>query len=167
MALFPEMNCCVQCGTKLLPRYHAEEGTEIPWCPECAEYRFPIFSAGVVLIILNESRTHALMIRQYGDERYYLVAGYINKGETAEHAAAREMREEVGLEAARMEYNGSNYFAPSNTLLFSFAVTATGQTVTANAEVEDYCWVPVEEAIYTLPKHELAEQLLRRYYTKQ
>ena len=78
---------CMQCGAKLEEKYLASEGKNIPWCPVCSAYRFPVFNAGVSMIITNPKRDKVLLIRQYGGDEYILCAGYINRGEDAEDAA--------------------------------------------------------------------------------
>ena len=38
----PEMNYCMQCGTKPTKKYLASEGKEIPYCEKCEDFRFPV-----------------------------------------------------------------------------------------------------------------------------
>ena len=73
------MKYCVECGTKLIYKELENEGM-IPYCEKCHEYRFPIFSSAVSMIILNPDKNKILLIKQYGKPSYILVAGYINKG---------------------------------------------------------------------------------------
>jgi ADP-ribose pyrophosphatase YjhB (NUDIX family) len=75
-----------------------EEKRKIPFCPSCGDWRFPRYNAAVVMVIFNEVKDRMLMVKQHHEEQYYLVAGYIDEGETAEHAVVREIREETGLE---------------------------------------------------------------------
>ena len=89
-----EMNYCMHCGTRLVLREHEHEGLT-PWCGTCGEYRYPVFNTAVSMIVMNEQQDKVLLIRQYGRPFYVLVAGYVNRGEDAEAAAAREVREEV------------------------------------------------------------------------
>jgi len=121
---------CMQCGAKLEEKYLASEGKNIPWCPDCQEYCFPVFNAGVSMIITNPERNKVLLIRQYGGDEYILCAGYINKGEDAENAAVREIKEELGFEVQSLSFNRSHFYAPSNTLMFNFTAvveeTGTG-----------------------------------------
>ena len=87
----PEMRYCMHCGTKLIMKYHEGENKEIAYCEGCKDFRFPIFNTAVSMIVKNEAEDRILLIKQYGRDRYILVAGYINKGEEAEHAVVREV----------------------------------------------------------------------------
>ena len=91
------MKYCFECGTKLIEKPLKNEGN-IPYCEKCGEYRFPIFSTAVSMIVKNPDQTKILLIQQYGKGQNVLVAGYINKGENAEHAVEREVFEETGVE---------------------------------------------------------------------
>ena len=159
-----DMNYCMQCGTKLVPREHPTEGTT-PWCEGCGAWRYPVFNTAVSMIVLNEAQDRVLLIRQYGRPFYVLVAGYVNRGEDAEAAAVRELREEVGLEALSVRFNHSHYFAPSNTLMLNFTVTAAVPEVHANWEVDDWRWFSVEEARRSIKPNSLAEAFLNGYFT--
>ena len=87
-----EMNYCTQCGGRLELRFHEGEGRLIPWCESCGAYRYPIFNTAVSMVVMDEKKEKVLLIRQYGRPAYVLVAGYVNQGEDAEDAAAREIR---------------------------------------------------------------------------
>ena len=67
------------CGTKLQDRELEGEGI-IPYCERCGEYRFPVFSTAVSMIVTNTERDKILLIKQYDRDCYILVAGYVNKG---------------------------------------------------------------------------------------
>ena len=106
-----EMNYCMQCGTKLHLKHHDTEG-DVPFCDTCGAFRYPVFNTAVSMVVTNPAKTKVILIKQYGRPHYILVAGYVNRGEDAEHAAVREVREEIGLEAREVRFNHSHYFAP-------------------------------------------------------
>ncbi len=161
------MNHCMQCGAKLEMKYLPSEGREIPYCPACEDFRFPVFNTAVSMIVENEARDHILLIRQYGRDTCVLVAGYINKGEDAEHAAAREVLEETGLKVTSCRFNHSHYFAPSNTLMLNWTVTVENMDVHANEEIDSYQWFTVEEARANIRPNSLAQTFLEGYLTGQ
>jgi NAD+ diphosphatase len=139
-----EMKHCMQCGALLEEKYLESEGKNIPWCPDCRDYRFPVFNAGVSMIITNVSRDKLLLIRQYGEPGLVFVAGYVDKGETAEDAVRREVREELGMTAEHLRFHLSRWYAPSETLMLHYSCTVPEKTARPNAEVEAWEWVPVE-----------------------
>ena len=157
-----DMNYCMQCGTKLQIRRHPTEG-EIPFRETCDAFRYPVFNTAVSMIVMNPEKTKVILIKQYGRPHYILVAGYVNKGEDAEDAAAREVSEEIGLTAKSVQFNHSHYFAPSNTLMLNFTVIVEDQDVKANWEVDSWRWFPVEEARKQIKSGSLAEAFLTGY----
>ena len=142
------MKFCVECGNKLENKFLEHEGF-IPFCNKCNAYRFPIFSTAVSMVVLNEEKNKTLFIRQYNKPRNILVAGYINKGETAEEAVKRELFEEIGVEPIEMVFQKSKYWEKSNTLLFNYYVTIKGE-IKPNYEVDSYAWFDLDEALIEL-----------------
>lgn len=158
---YKTMTHCVDCGALLELRHLDGEG-DVPFCPSCGEWRFPIFNTAVSMVVLDESREHVLLIRQYGRPHYILVAGYVARGESAEEAVRREVAEETGLEVVSATFNRSRYFEPSNTLMLNFAVVARG-VLRTNREVDSHRWFTMEEALRNIKEKSLARWFLESY----
>ncbi len=156
------MEYCMFCGTKLKEKELEGEGM-IPYCESCKEFRFPVFNTAVSMIVTNKEKDKILLIKQYGRDRYILVAGYVNKGEDAEDAVAREIREEAGLKVAGYHFNRSHYFKPSNTLMLNFTAVVEDMTLSPNKEIDSYAWFSPEEAREHIAKGSLAEAFLLGY----
>lgn len=154
-----EMRYCMRCGAPLVRREHPTDGS-VPYCECCGDYRFPVFSTAVSVIVENPAGTELLMIRQYGEPHPVFVAGYVDKGECAEHAVRRELLEELGIAAGAPRYLGSHYYAPSETLMLNYAVTAAAREARPNAEVDDWFWLSAAEAEAAVLPGGLAEKLL-------
>lgn len=157
------MKHCVECGSKLELKFLEHEGM-IPYCKKCEEYRFPIFSSAISVVILNKDRTKTLFIQQYGRNRNALVAGYINKGENAEEALYREMMEEIGVRPIEICFQKSSYWEKSNTLLFNYYAILDTEDITPNHEIDSYAWFDLEEALEKVAKGGLAEIFYKYYY---
>ena len=158
------MKHCMECGAKLRKKYLDGEGM-VPYCDHCRQFRFPVFNTAVSMIVTNEDQSKIILIRQYGKPHYILVAGYVNKGEDAEDAAVREVKEEMGLDVVKAHFNHSHYFAPSNTLMLNFTVTVSGTEPVPNREIDSWCWVSREEALRQIKKGSLAGAFLKGYLT--
>ena len=156
-----KMQYCMFCGTRLQDKALEGEGM-VPYCETCGEFRFPVFSTAVSMVVLNESRDKVLLIRQYGRKDYILVAGYVNKGEDAEDAVRREIMEEMGLTVRELHFNRSHYFAPSNTLMLNFTAVVGEEEPHPNREIDSYQWFSTEEA-RQVPKGSLAGAFLLGY----
>lgn len=157
-----KLNYCPVCGAPLTLRSHPTE-PPTPWCDHCKEYRFPVYSTAVSVILLDKAGQNMLLIRQYGEPGPVLVAGYVDKGERAEDAVLREIREELGMQAEVLEFLGSHWYAPSETLMLNFLARTENAEARPNAEVDAWEWVPVSEAMSRVAPGGLAETLLGDY----
>ncbi len=153
------MNYCMECGSRLVIRQHSGEGN-IPFCENCGNYIFPVFSTACSMIAMNPEKTKILLIKQYGMEDYILVAGYVSKGEDAETAALREIREELGVEAASIRFNRTHYYGPSNTLMINFNVILPSEEIHPNEEIDSWRWFTPEEAVKNVRPDSLARDFL-------
>ncbi|MBQ1902697.1 MAG: NUDIX domain-containing protein [Lachnospiraceae bacterium] len=154
---------CTVCGSRLEDRFLETEGRDIPFCPTCQQYRFPMFNTAVSMIVMNESKDKIVLIKQYNKDRFILVAGYVNHGENVESAVIREVKEEMGLTVSSMEFNKSEYYEPSNTLMINFAVTVTDECVHENEEIDSYEWFTISKARDNIYSGSLAERFLLHY----
>ncbi len=153
------MNYCMECGTKLKMKPLKGEG-EVPYCERCGTFRFPVFNTACSMIVMNPEKTKILLIKQYGRDDYILVAGYVNKGEDAEAAALREIREELGVNAADIRFNRTHYFAPSNTLMINFRILLPSEEIHPNEEIDDWQWFSLAEAREKVRPNSLARDFL-------
>ena len=157
-----EMRFCMRCGAELTVREHPTDGL-VTYCEACGDYRFPVYSTAISAVVLNPERTHILLIRQYGEPHDVLPAGYVDKGETAEAALLREVREELGMTARRPRFLGSHYYAPSQTLMLNFLAGLEEDEASPNAEVDAWEWLPVSEARARVKPGGLARILLDQW----
>ena len=161
------MSFCSNCGEELVEKYLENEGM-IPYCPHCRDFRFPMFNAAISAIVYNPVGDRLILIRQYGRDRNILVAGYINKGESAEHTLVREIKEELGLNVTGYTFNASQYFEKSNTLMINFACQVDSDSLDhVNRDEVDYArWYTPQEAKEQIFSGSLAERFLLKWLDK-
>ena len=152
------MSYCPECGTQLIRRHLENEG-EIPYCETCKAFRFPTFNTAISTIVYAPGGKKLLLIKQYGKDRNILVAGYVNKGEFAEHALKREVREEIGLNVISCCFNHSEYYEKSNTLMLNFACLVDSDDLSGMTPEVDYAaWYTPKEAKEAICHNSLAER---------
>lgn len=157
------MSFCQVCGTELIEKELEGEGM-IPFCPKCNDYRFPLYNVAVSMVVINKENGKILLIQQYGRQKYILVAGYVNRGEKAEEAVAREIKEETGMTVSSIRFNRTSFFEPSNTLMCNFtAFVENDSELHVNREIDSYAWFTPEEARANIFPGSLAEQFLTAY----
>ena len=90
------LNYCPHCGNRL-PALHRDEGPH-QFCHNCHTtlYRNPI--VGVAVILMRGD--HILLVQRAGTyaDQWCIPCGYVEWGEDVRQAAAREMKEETGLD---------------------------------------------------------------------
>ncbi|MBQ9973121.1 MAG: NAD(+) diphosphatase [Firmicutes bacterium] len=109
-------NCyCGQCGTKTV--HDTKE--RMMRCPKCGNMIFPRI-APAVIIGLTDGKDRMVMATNRNYNRYGLLAGFIEIGETAEEAVAREVMEEVGLKVKNVRYYKSQPWGVAGNLSLGY-----------------------------------------------
>jgi NAD+ diphosphatase len=74
---------------------------------------------------------------------YGLITGFLERNETPQQCAVREVKEELDLDAGPPTLIGVYAFEQMNQVIIGFHVNATG-TITLNQELDHYKLVPLE-----------------------
>lgn len=160
---------CPDCGAKLEDREIGDEGL-VPYCGRCGKPWFPTFSTCVIVLLATASGDEVLLLRQnYISTRYFnLVSGYMKPGETAEEAARREVKEEVGLDILELEPAGSYWFEKKDMLMLGFIGRVEKTPVILSPEVDWAEWFPPQEAIlYVHPKGSVSYAVTEAFLRQQ
>lgn len=153
---------CPKCGKKLTNKII--ENKDVPYCKDCDELYFPSYNVAVILIVNYLDKV--LLIKQYGKDDYILVAGYVEKGESVEEAAIRELKEETNLAGIFIKVLKTKYFSKTNTLMINCLVEVNSLSYHLNEEVDEACWFNKEEAIKKIKANSLASEFLNNYYLR-
>jgi NAD+ diphosphatase len=76
-----------------------------------------------------------------------LITGFLERNESPQECAVREVKEELNLDASQPTLVGVYPFARMNQVIIAFHVTATG-TIVLNEELDEYKHVPLERCPY-------------------
>lgn len=155
---------CPQCGEKLTEREIGDEGL-VPYCENCRRPWFDMPYACTITLVINEFDEVALLRQDYvSDQHYVCVAGYIKCGERAEETAAREVKEELGLEPETIRYTGSYYFEKKDMLMLAFEAHVKKREFCLSGEVDGAAWLTFEEAHPRMRKGSIAIRLLENHF---
>lgn len=134
---------CPLCGTT--PLEEREDGGRLRTaCPACP-YVFYDNPAPVVAALV-EYDGDVLLVRNVGwpETWYGLVTGFLERGESAEEAVLRELKEELDLDGAIVGFIGVYSFFRMNQVILAYHVRAAG-TVTLGDELAAYTRVPPDQ----------------------
>ena len=123
---------CPQCGaaTVLAPAGH------LTVCPVDGTEQFPRVDPAVIMLVID-SDDRLLLARNatWPKGRMSVVAGFVEPGESAEHAVAREVFEETAITVGQVRYLGSQPWPMPRSLMLGFvARAASGQQIEVDAD---------------------------------
>jgi len=111
-------------------------------CPSCGRMEFPRITPAVMVFITNDGGQALLAHnKKFPPGLYSLIAGFVEAGENLEAAAAREVREEVGIEIRDIQYAISQPWPFPHSLMICFTARyASGTVKPDGVEIEDAQW---------------------------
>ena len=135
---------CGTCSAKTL----AAKGGHVLICtnPACRHEQFPRIDPAIIVLVSDGER--ALLGRQaaWPVGRYSTIAGFVEPGESLEDAVAREVFEETGIDADRIQYHSSQPWPFPSSLMLGFTAHALNtQIQRRDDELEDAQWFTRED----------------------
>jgi len=117
-------------------------------CTGCGREEYPRTDPAVICLVHDDTGVngeHVLLARQplWPAERYSVLAGFVEVGESLEACVRREIAEEVGVRVRRIRYLGSQPWPFPRSLMVGFTAVADRDAPLRPAvgEIEDAHWV--------------------------
>ena len=126
---------CGRCGHTTLH----DDKERMMRCPECGNMIFPKIAPAAIIALTHGDKLVLAKSAVGNVTRYGLLAGFIEIGETAEEAVAREVMEEVGLKVKNIRYYKSQPWG-----------------IVGNLSVGYFCDLDGDDETITLDENELA-----------
>ena len=114
-----EFRYCTICGERLVGKEIGDEGI-LPYCQSCQRPYFSIFNVSVLVAVMKDDKVLLIKQNYMSQNNWGLVAGYIQKGETAEETVIREVEEETGLKVREGKYIKSYFHVKNEMLMLGF-----------------------------------------------
>lgn len=148
---------CSRCGHAT--EAHSSELTMI--CPACDYRQYPRITPCVIALVSHGD--HALLGRsaRFTAGFYSCLAGFMEAGETAEHAVRREVMEESGVWLGELRYFASQSWPFPHSLMLGFhAEYAGGEIRIDDDEIIDARWFHYQELPAIPPPGSIARALI-------
>jgi NAD+ diphosphatase len=162
---------CPRCGalTVPAPAGHARH------CPVDGSEHFPRIDPAVIMLVSDdEDRCLLARNRLWPPRRVSILAGFVEPGESAEQAVAREVREETGIAVSGIRYVGSQPWPMPQSLMLGFRAEAgPGQQIRVdNEEIAEARWFTRDQLAAEVTAGELllpppvsiAHQIIQSWY---
>lgn len=157
------LNYCSFCGEKLILKTLRDK-TKKKYCPECDHVFFDAPLSAIIVAIINSKKILLTRNASWQHPYWGLVAGYVKKGETAEEAAIREVKEEVGLKIDCLKILRT-YFKwsadkRSNLLMIGFTAKTKKTRIKKCKELEKAAWFSLDTPL-PMRSTAIATQIVR------
>jgi NADH pyrophosphatase NudC (nudix superfamily) len=142
----PAFNFCPNCAASLEERVVDAEPRRA--CAASCGFVHYDNPTPVVAIIVEHEGT-VVLARNKAWPRYFysLITGFLERNESPQQCAVREVKEELNLDAAEPALIGVYPFERMNQIIIAYHATATG-TITLNDELDDYRHVPLDRCCF-------------------
>ena len=152
---------CGKCGSKTIEKH--DERAII--CPNCQTVVFPDISPAIIVAIVSGNKILLAHNSNFEENRYSLVAGYAEIGESLEETVKREVKEEVGLDIKNIRYYKSQPWPFSGSMMIGFIAEADDiQPVCPdNIEITDAKWFSRGNLPNHPPKISIAGEMIDKF----
>ena len=132
---------CGKCGTPT----QIKSGESAMQCPSCGLLAYPRISPAVMVLVRDGDKLLLARSPHFKPGVFSALAGFVEPGETLEECAAREVREEVGIEITNLRYFHSQPWPFPNSLMVAFFADYAGGTITPDpSEIEAADWFALD-----------------------
>jgi NAD+ diphosphatase len=152
---------CGACGCK----NQAIRNGALLFCPVCETEYYPRINPCIIVLVTDANRVLLARSSRRGATFFSCLAGFIEPGETAEEAVAREVYEEAGIQVTNIRYVKSQPWPfPSQLMLGFYADYAGGDLNPCPEELAEAGWFDVHSLpAVPAPTISVAGQLIEEY----
>ena len=134
-------------------------------CPGCKIPQFPRLAPAMIVAVERGDEILLARSRHFPAGIYSVLAGFVEPGESAEEAVAREVMEEAGIRVKDVRYFGSQPWPYPNSLMLGFtAGYDSGEIRIEEEEIEDARWFKADEMPNFFPgRMSISQWLIRDF----
>tara|TARA_Y100000991_G_scaffold164062_1_gene126014 strand:- start:917 stop:1726 length:810 start_codon:yes stop_codon:yes gene_type:complete len=159
-----EHQFCGQCGRSTIP----SESDRGRTCESCQLTQYPRISPCVIVLVTRGDEILLARAPRFVDGMYSTLAGFVEAGESAEHACHREIFEEVGVEIAKPIYQGSQSWPFKHSLMLGFrAEWMLGDIRIDEDEISDAQWFKYDKLPKLPPKASISRGMIDAFISER
>jgi NAD+ diphosphatase len=148
---------CGRCGAPT----EASLAERVRACTRCGFHSYPRLSPAIIALVERDGRALLARNARVNMPFFTTLAGFVEVGETLEHAVGREIREEAGVEIRDIRYFGSQPWPFTGSLMIGFTANwASGEIVADESEILEPGWFAPDELPAIPPKLSIARELI-------
>ena len=153
---------CGRCAHPLVP----DEAERALRCEGCGLVVYPAIAPAVIVAITRGDSILLARSARSAFRHHSLISGYVEVGETLEHAVRREVMEEVGLRLGALRYLGDQPWGVSGSQMFAFQAEALdGDIRLQESELCEAGWFRRDELEPRGRTVSIALELIERFRT--
>ena len=139
---------CSRCGS---PNINKED-ERAKVCTKCGTVTYPVICPAIIVAITRGDEILLAHNKNFEDNMYSIIAGFVDAGEDLESTVKREVLEEVGIKIKNIKYYGNQTWAFPNSLMIGFfAEYESGEIKVDGKEILDAAWFK-KDNLPNLPK---------------
>ena len=121
-------------------------------CTKCGAVTYPVICPAIIVAITKGDEILLAHNKNFEDNIYSIIAGFVDAGEDLESTVKREVFEEVGIKIKNIKYYGNQTWAFPNSLMIGFfAEYESGEIKVDGKEILDAAWFK-KDNLPNLPK---------------
>lgn len=133
-------------------------------CPKCQLAVYPRVSPCVIVLITRGDEVLLARSPRFVDGMYSTLAGFVEAGESAEHACHREIKEEVGVSIHDLAYQGSQSWPFKHSLMLGYrAQWLSGDIQVDGVEIIDAQWFSLDNLPKLPPNASISRGMIDAY----
>jgi NAD+ diphosphatase len=137
-------------------------------CPSCNFVQYPRVSPAIIVLVYRDGQVLLTRKAEWPRNRYSLIAGFVEPGESLEGCLRREVAEEVGITVDEIRYLGSQPWPFPHQLMIGFLAHYAGGEIAIDAtELEDAAWFDLDALPQLPPPQSIARRILEWHLVAQ
>ncbi len=149
---------CGQCGSAM----HLVNWELAALCSKCGHRCYPRIAPCVLVGITQPGKILLARSTRHKAGFFSILAGFVESAETLEQAAAREVKEEVGVEINNLRYMGSQPWPFPHSLMTGFTADYQGGDIICQPnEIAEAAWFDLNHLPEVPPVETLSGKIIR------